>query len=66
MFYSQGRASSALLTAAYHGNQDIVQLLINGGADINAEDGTRETSLHKASYKGYKTIIDRDSIHLLL
>jgi ankyrin repeat protein len=58
MFYSQGQASSALLTAASHGNQDIVKLLINSGADINALDGNRETSLHKASYKGHKTVIE--------
>jgi ankyrin repeat protein len=58
MFYSQGKASSALLTAAYHGNRDIVQLLINSGADINTLDGTRETSLHKASYKGHKNVIE--------
>ncbi len=58
MFYSEGKACSALLIAAYKGNKDIVELLITNGASINVVDGSSETPLHKASSKGHQDVVE--------
>ncbi|MBD2511298.1 ankyrin repeat domain-containing protein [Nostoc muscorum FACHB-395] len=53
MFYSEGKASSALIIAAYYGNKDIAELLIAAGASVHFVDDLGETPLHKASFKGH-------------
>ncbi|MEH1793746.1 ankyrin repeat domain-containing protein [Nostoc sp.] len=57
MFYSEGKACSALLIAAYYGNKDIVELLITSGASVDVVDDSGETPLHKASFKGHQDVV---------
>lgn len=58
MFYSEGKACSALIIAAYYGNKDIAELLIAAGASVHFADGLGETPLHKASFKGHQDIVE--------
>lgn len=39
--------------ASRKGYTDVVMLLIDRGADVNAENGWGETPLHEASYDGH-------------
>ncbi|EUD65452.1 hypothetical protein C922_04192 [Plasmodium inui San Antonio 1] len=48
----------ALHYACDRGYLDIVKLLIELGADINADDSSGDTALHIAAYSGKKDIID--------
>ena len=48
--YFLGR--TALHTAASQGHQEIVQLLLDHGADATAKDVSRETPLHLATCRG--------------
>jgi ankyrin repeat protein len=58
MFYSQGKVCSALLTAAYRGHKDIIEMLIASGASIHAVDNLGETSLHKSSSQGHLNVVE--------
>ena len=58
MFYSKRKSCSALLVAADRGDRDVVQLLINSGADVNVLDSNKETPLHKACFRGHKNIVE--------
>lgn len=58
MFYSRGKACSALLIAAYHGCRDIAELLIARGASVHVVDGSGETPLHKASAQGHQDLVE--------
>ena len=54
--------NSPLLLAAWRGYNNVVQLLLRNGADINAVDNTQESVLHKASSAGcvqvLRTLLD--------
>eukprot|EP00750_Incisomonas_marina_P011110 INCI16342.3.p1 GENE.INCI16342.3~~INCI16342.3.p1 ORF type:complete len:1979 (+),score=405.36 INCI16342.3:58-5937(+) len=49
--------STALLIAAKHGNFEIVQHLVNFGANLEVPDTTKRTALYMAADKGYKDIV---------
>ena len=46
-----------LHTVAYNGHKDIVQSLLDRGADVNAKDSDGWTALHWAAYNGYEEIV---------
>ena len=46
------RHNTALQTAAYRGNVGCIHLLLDKGADVNAEGGEYGTALQAAAYKG--------------
>ncbi|GLD97358.1 hypothetical protein PINS_up006042 [Pythium insidiosum] len=48
---------TALHRAISRGHSDVVQLLIDEGADLNARDDMGETPLHQALTKGYVDIV---------
>ena len=56
-FFSS-KNSDALIIASYKGHLEIVKLLIEKGADVNAKDNSRYTALMRASEKGHKKIVD--------
>lgn len=49
--------STPLHKAAFKGDQSIVQLFLDAGADINAVDAEGGTVLHKAAFKGNSAIM---------
>lgn len=49
--------STPLHKAAFKGDQAIVQLFLDAGADINAADNEGATVLHKAAFKGNSAIM---------
>lgn len=49
---------SAYLWAAFNGHVDIVQLLINYGAHINASNDFGDTALHVAAYNNHSKVVD--------
>lgn len=57
---AQGRGGfSALLAAARNGHLDVVQYLVEHGADINKRDNNRDkTPLTAAAFKGHADIIE--------
>ncbi|KAH7205024.1 hypothetical protein BKA60DRAFT_656100 [Fusarium oxysporum] len=56
-----GKYSNALQAVSSKGNRDVVQLLLDKGADVNAWGGQYGNALQAASYNG-----NRDVIQLLL
>jgi len=58
MYYSKGKASSALLWAAYKGSSDIAELLIASGASVHVADDRGYTPLHIASREGHKDVVE--------
>lgn len=47
-----------LITAAYHGNIDVVRKLLKRGVKVNATNSIGETALMYAALKGYKEVIE--------
>ena len=47
----------ALQVAAFHGREAIVQLLLDKGADVNAQGGRFGNALQAASHRGYVAIV---------
>ena len=56
-----GPYGSALQAASFHGNAEVVALLLDNGADVNLEGGTCGSALQAASYHG-----DAELVALLL
>jgi ankyrin repeat protein len=52
-----GRYGNALQAASYGGYQDLVQFLLDKGADVNAQDGYFGNALRAASHEGYRNIV---------
>ncbi|QGA20373.1 hypothetical protein EYB26_008075 [Talaromyces marneffei] len=50
-------AITPLHCAAYRGNEAMVQLLLENGADINAQTNSGDTALHLATIKGHRKIM---------
>ena len=50
--------ATPLHKAAFKGDQAVVQLFLDAGADINAVDDEGATVLHKAAYKGNSAIMN--------
>ena len=48
---------TALHLASYWGDSEIVKMLIEAGADVNAVNKDGETALYWASLKGHQEII---------
>lgn len=57
-YVSPERDSSALPFAAFHGQKEIVQLLLAKGFDCNATTSSGETALMPAACKGYDEVLD--------
>lgn len=49
--------TTALMLAASQGHTELVQVLIDAGADVNARDFTGWTALHGAAYKGSSKVV---------
>jgi hypothetical protein len=47
-----------LLVAAYNGHKDVVELLLNVSAEVNAKNAEEDTSLHAAAIKGNAEIAE--------
>ncbi|KAJ6574280.1 hypothetical protein B0H19DRAFT_844193, partial [Mycena capillaripes] len=52
-----GHYGSALQAASAGGHKDIVQLLIENGAEVNMQDGQFGGALQAASADGHKDIV---------
>ncbi|KAI3570622.1 hypothetical protein IWW34DRAFT_825064 [Fusarium oxysporum f. sp. albedinis] len=52
-----GEYGTALRVASAKGHEEIVRLLLNGGADVNAQGGGYCTALQAASYGGRKEVV---------
>ncbi|KAK6189312.1 hypothetical protein LQW54_013392 [Pestalotiopsis sp. IQ-011] len=52
-----GKYGSALQAALYQGYEEIVQLLLDNGADVNTQGGEYGNALYIASYQGYQEIV---------
>ena len=53
-----GRYGYALEAASYRGHEAIVGLLVEKGADVNAQGGRYGNALQAASYSGHRAIVD--------
>lgn len=49
---------TALFQAVKNGHKEVVEMLINAGADIDKQDTYGNTALLQAAYKGYKEIVE--------
>jgi ankyrin repeat protein len=48
---------TALMIASYHGHADIVRILLEHGANVNAEDDYNATAITRAAESGYLEIV---------
>ncbi len=44
--------------APYHGNDEVIKLLIHAGADVNLQDHHGRTPLHRASFRGQASAVE--------
>jgi Ankyrin repeats (3 copies) len=56
---SHGDGHTPLQTAARHGHDEVVALLIRRGANLNAADGSGYTPLHLAAEGGHLDVVKR-------
>lgn len=54
----EGSGATALISAASHGNPEIVHALLQGGADVNAKDNAGYTAILRAIQNKYDEIAD--------
>lgn len=54
----EGTGRSALLVAAHCGREDIVELLMESGANLRVADTYGETSLHLAAARGHADVVE--------
>ncbi|KAJ3967390.1 ankyrin repeat-containing domain protein, partial [Lentinula raphanica] len=54
---------SVIQAAAYGGHKDIVELLLDNGADIEAQGGFHGTAIEAAAAKGHKDIVELLLLH---
>ncbi|CUS15227.1 unnamed protein product, partial [Tuber aestivum] len=55
---SQGSEyGNALQAAAYHGNESVVQLLLDCGAEVNAKGGEYANALQAAAFRGNELVV---------
>ena len=54
---SKKELGDKLVTALENGHKDVVQWLLDAGADVNAKDTWGRTALMKASLNGHKDIV---------
>jgi ankyrin repeat protein len=55
---NESKGTTALMSAAYNGYAEIVMLLIDKGAELNAENMYGYTALKSASSKGHTVIVE--------
>ncbi|KAJ0318321.1 hypothetical protein COL922a_013810, partial [Colletotrichum nupharicola] len=48
---------NALYAASFEGHNNIIKILLNKGADVNAQGGVYSNALYAASSGGYNNII---------
>ncbi|RGP70026.1 ankyrin repeat [Fusarium sporotrichioides] len=53
-----GRLGPALRSAAYHGNSDLVQLLLNEGAKVSKSKGIMGTAYEAAHARGHEKVME--------
>lgn len=52
-----GEYGNLLVTASYRGHSRVIQLLLDDGADVNAESDDHDTALRAASYEGNYEVV---------
>jgi ankyrin repeat protein len=52
-----GEYGNALQAASYRGYEVIVKLLLDKGADVNAQGGCFDNALHAASWMGREAVV---------
>ena len=54
----ESSGATALISAAWHGNDEIVNALLQGGADVNVKDGAGYTAILRAVQNKHDEIAD--------
>ncbi len=54
----QGQYGNTLEIASLHGHKQIIELLLEKGADVNAQGGCCGNALQAASFKGHKEVVE--------
>lgn len=49
--------ATPLMVAAFEGHEDVVRILLEAGADVNAKDAEGNTALSLATTRGHQDVI---------